>query len=161
AGFRVMRSALTRTSLSSTATVVPTRIAVANSPLGPFTFTRSPANATDTPPGIVTGFLPTRDMAAPLPDLAHELAAESGFACFAVGHDALGCRNDGRAEAAHHLENAVLRHVHPPPRGADPPQAADHRSLVGGVLEVNAQHALALVVDELEVVDVALAQQHL
>src|SRR5258706_417070 len=89
AGFRVMRSEVTRTSAPSTATAVPLRIGVPSSPFGPFTCTRPVATATVTPPGIETGFFPTRDMAALLPDLAHELAAQARFARFTAGHDAL------------------------------------------------------------------------
>src|SRR5262245_6685402 len=160
AGLRVTLSAATRTSAPSTATRVPSSTCTPSSPFGPLTRTRPSSTSTVTPPGIETGFLPTRDMAYPLPDVAHELAPEARFARLAVGHDALRCGQDRGAEAAHHLRDAVLGHVHAAPGGAHALESRDHRRLVLGVLEIDPQHALTIVLDDLVVVDETLAQQH-
>src|SRR5205085_3115505 len=96
----------------------------------------------------------------PLPDLAHELATQAGFTCFAVGHHAARGGDDRGAHAAHHAGDGVLVHVTTAARRAHAPDAGDHAGVVTGVLEVDAEDALLLVLDQLVVVHVALAQQN-
>src|SRR4249920_1864009 len=160
AGLRTTRSELTTASPSWIATRVPARMCELSSPFGPLTRTRSPTS-TVTPEGITTGFLPTRDMSIPLPDLAHELAAEAGVAGLAVGHEPLRRRQQGGTQPAHDARDLVARDIHAASRRAHALEPGDDRRLVGGVLEIDPQHALAPIVDDLEIVDEALAQQHL
>src|SRR5512147_3194455 len=108
AGLRVRRSELTLASAPSTRTSVPTRMCECSSPLGPFTRTRPSSTATVTPLGIATGRLPILDIALPLPDLAHELAAQPGLAGLALGHQTARRGQDAGAEAAHDARNFTL-----------------------------------------------------
>src|ERR1051325_8283665 len=117
AGLREIRSALTVTTLSATATEVPVSTKCWSSAFGPFTRTMPSPTVTGTPAGIGTGFLPTRDI--PLPSLTR------------------------------------------PGRRARPRDPPDHAGVLARVLQVHAQHALFGVLDDLEIVDEPLAQQHL
>src|SRR5262245_59085186 len=81
-------------------------------PLGPCTTTCRPESVTSTPDGMVMGSLPTRDMTAPLPDLAEDLAADVALARLAVGHQPLVGRQDGDAHAAQHTREPVGGGVH-------------------------------------------------
>src|SRR5262245_28388546 len=161
AGLRVSRSALTRASPPSTTTRVPLRMWCASSPLGPLTLTRLASTATVTPDGIVTGRLPTLDMALPLPDLEDDLAAEARVARLTVGHQSTRGGNDGGAHAAHHLRDGGLADVHATARRAHPANAGDDGGVVRGVAQVDPQGVAPFALDHLEIVDVALLHEHL
>src|SRR5437764_9372125 len=160
-GLRVMRSALTRTSPPSTATDVPVRTTCCSAAFAPFTRTSPSCTVTVTPAGIGTGFLPTRDMPPSLPDLREELAAEAGLPRFAIGHETPRGGHHRHTQAAHDARDARLRHVHAAAGRRDAPDTGDHAGVRARVLEVDAERALTRVVDDLEVVDEALAQQNL
>src|SRR4051812_7351034 len=161
AGFRVWRSEETRASFSSIATLVPVSTCMLSSPFGPFTCTRPSVTRTSTPEGIATGSLPILDMAASLPDVGDELAPETRFAGLAVGHHPARGGHDRGPQAAQHPRQPGLSHVHATPRRAHAADAADDVPVVGAVLEVDPEHSLARILDQLEVADVALTQQHL
>src|SRR5207249_4133046 len=127
----------------------------------PVTCTASSSATTVTPLGIVTGRLPILDMSFPLPEPAQQLAAESGFASFAFGHESARGRQDRGAETAHHARDLVSTHVHPASGTAHALNAGDHARVLARILEIDAQHALLAVLDDLVVVDETLAQQHL
>src|SRR5262249_32616996 len=152
AGLRVSWSDVTRTSLPSTATVVPASTTCCSSALAPFTRTVPPPTVTVTPDGIGTGFLPTLDISLlPLPDLADDFAAETRLAGLAVGQEPARRGHDRDPEPAHDARNAHLGYVDAAAGGAHPLDAADHALLVARVLEIHAQRALARVLDDLEV----------
>src|SRR5262245_60457096 len=158
-GLRTIFSAVTRASAPSTVTVVPASTGCVSSPFGPLTRTSPSATATVTPPGIATGSFPTLDMAFSLPDVTDDFAAEPRLAGLAVAHHPFGGGHDAGAQPAQNPGERRLPDVHAPARGADAPDAGDHVHVVGGVLEVQAQDALAAVLDELDVVQIAFAQQ--
>src|SRR5215213_8082681 len=82
-------------------------------PRGPLTVTWLPSSVTSTPLGMVMGCLPIRDIGAPLPDLAQDLAAHAALARLAVGHESLVGREDGDAHAAEHAGHVVRTQVDP------------------------------------------------
>src|SRR4051812_3026818 len=85
--FCVSSGRVTFTSLPATSTFTMGLNGKDIFPFGPSTFTVSPEMETFTFSGILTGILPTRDMAlAPLPNGADELAAHLLLARFAVHH---------------------------------------------------------------------------
>src|SRR5688572_9888292 len=104
-------------------------------PRGPLTWTTSGSMTTSTPLGTGMGLRPMRDM--PLPDLRHDLAADLRAAGVVPGHDALGRREDGRAEAALDLRDLRGVHVVALAGPRDAAQAGDRRAAVGGVLETD------------------------
>src|SRR5512135_2292285 len=144
----------------STTTVPPSTFTASSgwsrrvsSPFGPLTVTVCPDAVAETPAGRGTGFLPMRDMAAPLPDHRQELAAEVRLARLAIGHQPLRRREDGHAQAVAHAGDLPHAHVTPQPRRRDPPQLADDRLVALVVLQVQAQQAVAAVVQDLEVLE--------
>src|SRR5262249_14807439 len=62
-------------------------------------------------------------------------------------------RQDGDAHAAEDRWNLVLRDIDPASRTGDAHQAGDHLLVAGPVLEVHAQRALLLVLDDPVVLD--------
>src|SRR5439155_15891414 len=107
-----------------------------NVPNGPLTLILSAAIVTSTPCGMVTGIFPTRDIVL-LPFLRHvakHFAADTGLACLAVGHHALGRGDNGHAETVHHVRDVVAALVDAQTRAADALDALDH-SATGVVLQ--------------------------
>src|ERR1700722_5180667 len=85
-----------------------------SSPLGPLTRTDSGSIATVTPAGRGMGCFPILDMScAWLPDLGHDLAADTRGAGVVAGHDTVGGRDDRGTHAALHLGNAAGLYVGP------------------------------------------------
>src|SRR5699024_6132203 len=133
-------------------------------PLGPFTVTRLPASIfTSTPAGMEIGILPIRDIfySPSLPDKRQDFTADMGRAGGLVGHDALGRGHDGNAQAAENAGQLVSTGIDTQAGLGDAAQAGDNLLLAGVVLQGNADNALGAVVDELEVLDIALVQQDL
>ena len=63
-----------------------------SSPLAPLTVTVLPSTCTVTPAGIAMGLFPMRDIySTSLPDKCKDFAADIGFACILVRHNALAC----------------------------------------------------------------------
>src|SRR5687768_14101245 len=129
-----------------------------SSPLGPFAETVDPFTETVTPAGTATGFLPIRDMWPPLPDEGDELATELGRPRIAVGHQALGGRDDRHTEAVLHPGDLPRLHVAPETGLRDALELADDRQLVV-ILQVEPKDALRTIVQELEVLDVVVVLQ--
>jgi hypothetical protein len=125
--------------------------------LGPFTRTVFSSITISTPAGIEIGFLPILDIFAflPLPDEREELAASLGGARVTVGHHALRRGEDRHAQPIADARDLVALDVPAQSRLRDARQLADHR-LVLVVLQVDAQDAVLLVVQQLEVVDVVV-----
>ena len=71
------------------------------------------------------GFLPTRDTALLLPDVAEDLAADLALARLAVGHEPLVGREDGDPHAAEHAGHLGCRRVDAEARLRDPAQTGD------------------------------------
>src|SRR6266403_1290680 len=90
---------------------------------------------TSTPWGMGMGFLPIRDMGAPLPDLTEDLAAHSTLPRLTVGHQSLVGRQNRDAHAPEHAGHGVGLRVHAQPRLRDALQARDRALAVLGVLE--------------------------
>lgn len=60
--------------------------------LAPLTVTVLPSTCTVTPAGIAMGLFPMRDIySTSLPDKCKDFAADIGFACILVRHNALAC----------------------------------------------------------------------
>src|SRR5215472_11726901 len=85
-----------------------------------------PAMSTVTPCGMVTGCLPTRDMAAS-EYAAEDLAADIGGAGLVVRHDAPGRRQNRDAEPIVDARQVGDPRVDPPAGRGDPRDLADHR----------------------------------
>src|SRR6187397_2627793 len=86
--------------LPSCVSAMPGASNMSSWPFGPLTVTIRPFVSRLTPDGTSIIFLPTRDMAASLPDLREDLAAEAGRAGLLVGHETLRGRENRRAETA-------------------------------------------------------------
>src|SRR3954469_3757380 len=151
---------LTRSSPSVCSTVMSRDLRSDSAPRGPVTWTTSGSMVTVTPSGTGMGFLPIRDMA--LPNLRHDLAADTRAACLVAGHDPARRRDDRRAHAALDLADPARGRVMALAGARHAAQPADRRAAVLGVLELHA-HALARVLlvgrEQLEAVDVALLAQ--
>src|SRR5690349_22259094 len=104
-----------------------------SSPFGPLTFTTPGSTVTATPLGRSIGLRPIRLMA--LPHEAEHLAADAALRGLAAGDHAGRGGQDGRAETAEHLRQAVVLGVDAPARLGDPLQALDHALTAVGVLE--------------------------
>src|SRR5262245_9088277 len=83
---------------SSTTAVTPGGSGCFIWPFGPFTSTPLASTFTVTPFGITIGFLPILDIASP--DVAEDLAADTGLLGGAAGHHTLRRGQDVDAEAA-------------------------------------------------------------
>src|SRR5213592_1898332 len=83
-------------------------------PPAPLTLIWSSLIDTSTPCGTATGIFPTRDifLSFPLGDVAEDFATDTGCAGLAVGHHALGRRDDRHAQAVLHLRNGADALVH-------------------------------------------------
>src|SRR5471030_1190523 len=84
---------------SSCLTTISSLTVHESSPLGPFTDTLWPSRTTVTPAGIEIAFLPILDISI---HPAEDFAADIGVARGGVGHNTLGRRQDGDAEAVLH-----------------------------------------------------------
>src|SRR5260370_13483179 len=116
------------------------------SPLGPFTVIRCPSIWTVTPLGSGTGFLPMRDMGrCLLPHHREQLAADTGGASFAVGHQSLRGRQDRHPQAVLDARDLARLDVAPEASRGDALQLANHRRVVE-VLKVQPQQPLPAIV---------------
>src|SRR2546425_8170769 len=161
---RTVRSSPSRvstTALLSSFAATPGGTGWDSLPFGPSARTRLPSICTFTPRGMGTGCLPIRDMARSLPDLGQDFAAHLLLARLAVGDDAARRRDDGDAHPAQDGGNAVVGHVHAPPRRGDPDQSRDELLVGGAVLEVDPQRALLGVLEHAVVLDEPLGFQDL
>src|SRR5689334_2661382 len=147
--------------LPSCVSPIPGASVMASWPFGPLTVTSLPFASSVTPDGTSMIFLPTRDMAASLPDLREDLAAEAGRTGLLVGHETLRGREDRRAETAQDAGDVGLPHVDAPSRRADALEPREDRAVVRRVLEIDAKDPLLGILDALEVRDVLLTQQEL
>src|SRR4051794_17738708 len=127
---------LTSSSPSVCSTVMSRDLRSDRAPLGPVTWTTSGSTVTVTPSGTGMGFLPIRDI--DLPDLRHDLAADTRAARLVAGHDPARRRDDRRAHAALHLADAARGGVMALARARHAAQAADRRAAVLGVLQLHA-----------------------
>ena len=84
-----------------------------------------------------------------------------GLAGLLVGHDALGRGHDGSTQAAQDAGQLIGTGIDAQTGLGHPAQAAEDLLLAGIVLQGDADHALRAVVDQLEVLDIALFQQDL
>src|SRR6218665_3970759 len=146
--------------LESTLTVTSGEIACFSVPSGPFTVRTSLAKVTSTFSGSGMGFLPIRDMAAPLDHDAEDFAAHARVTGAAVGHHAAGSGDDGHAESVHHGFDVLAALVDAKAGAGNPLDLLDH-GLAGVVLEADLEGVLALVGANREVLDVAFGLQHL
>src|SRR5215467_4265820 len=119
----------------------------------------SAASVASTPLGSVTGYFAMRDMAV-LRDDADHFAAHPGGARLAIGHHALGGRDDGDAQAVHDARQVVAPLVHAQAGRGDPLDLLYHW-VAGVVLQPYFELRLAFLVANRESVDVALVLQHL
>src|SRR5215831_13749359 len=99
-------------------------------PLGPVTVTSRPSMVTSTPPGIVTGIRPIRDIAVSSPDVGEDFPAYATLDRLLVGHQAAGGGDDGDAKPAEHPRQVVLFRVHAQTGLGHPLEARD-RPLTG------------------------------
>src|SRR6266850_321721 len=83
------------------------------------------------------------------------------LAGLAIGHHALGRRDERAAHAGEDRRDPVVGDVDPPPRRGHPHEAGDHLLVADAVLEVHAEHVLLLVLEHAEVLDEALLLQQL
>src|SRR2546426_5422856 len=130
-------------------------------PFGPSARTTPSPTWTFTPWGIGMGFLPIRDMSGSLPHVGEDFAADLLLACLAIGHHALGRRDERAAHAGEDRRDPVVGDVDPPPRRGHPHEPGDHLLVADAVLEVDAEHVLLLVLEHAEVLDEALLLQQL
>src|SRR4051794_9336846 len=129
-------------------------------PPGPATRTISGSMVTVTVAGTGMGLRPMRDM--PLPDLRHDLAADTGLTGLVARHHAAGRRDDRGAHAALDLADAAGGGVVALARARDAAQAGDRRAAVVGVLQAHADELGGLPLGgrhDLEALDVALLAQ--
>src|SRR5882672_2471392 len=150
----------TRISLGSSFTSTPWASRNSSSPLGPFTWIAWARRFTCTPCGILIGIFPTRDgMVSLLPDAAKVLAAQPFVARFDIGHDAARRGDDGGPHAPLDFGYFVAAQVHAASGLAHALDPLDDASLLGVILEIDAENALLLVVDRLVVVDELLLEE--
>src|SRR5216684_6706563 len=140
---------------------MPGTTAVVRVPFGPFTVTTLPSCFTSTPFGTGISFRPIRDMESllrcSLPDLAKNFAADAALDGFLSGQHALGSRDDGQAEAAEHARDLLLVAVDTAARARDALDAVNDRLAVRGVLQLDPERSLRLVLlGEVVVADKAL-----
>src|SRR6185436_9302811 len=125
---------VTTSSSPSCATVMSRWMRSWSSPFGPLTVTRSGSIATVTPAGTGMGLRPMRLMLRS-PHLRHDLATEARSARLVTGHDAMGRRDDRRAEPTLDLRDVGVVDVGPLPGARDALDPLDHGLAVAGVLE--------------------------
>src|SRR5271163_1434988 len=124
-------------------------------PLGPCTSTASSLIWIFTPDGTGIILFPIRDMALfdpriteipadPLPDLAHDFAADAGLARRLPGHQALGRRHNRNPHSAHYLPDVRLAHIPPRSRPRDALQVRDYAAAVRRVAQKQAQRLFRL-----------------
>src|SRR4051812_16335538 len=160
---------------------MPLGIDASTLPFGPCTATVLPRSSTFTPCGSTIGFLPTLDIfysfLSSSPDLvqasstftkifeidlvhfAQNFAANALFARLPPRHHALGRSEDVDAQSAQHPADLIAAYVDAATGPRDAGDGVDHRLIVRPVLQVHAQHTLALFFAGLEVGDEALFLQ--
>src|SRR5882672_9580311 len=148
----------TTTAFSSRASPMSTCRARLISPLGPFTVILCPSICAVTPLGSGTGFLPIRDIAPPLPDQREQLAADTGGARFAVGHQALRRTEDRHPQAVLDARDLARLDVAAQAGRRDALQRANHGRVVV-VLEVEPQQPVTPVVQDLVILDVVVVPE--
>ena len=83
------------------------------------------------------------------------------LASLLVGHDALGRRDDGDTQATQHAGQFIGAHIDAQAGLGNAAQASDDLFFAGVVLQSDVDDTLGAVVNNLEVLDVALIQQNL
>src|SRR5262245_57001943 len=107
---RVSSARRTVTLSPSVLTVIPAGTGLLSSPFGPFTLTEPAFCASETPLGTGSTFRPMRLIS---PDLAEELAAQTGLAGGPVGHETLRRREDRDPQTGADLGDGSMPDVHP------------------------------------------------
>src|SRR4249920_3255266 len=118
---RCWRSSFVRLQVSSAPSrekEIPGGTGVWSLPFGPCTSRAFGDTCTFTPWGMAITLRPTRDMAAPLPDVAEDLAADALASGAAAGHEPARGGEDVDPEAALHPGDLVLATVDPAARAA-------------------------------------------
>src|SRR5712691_3094516 len=161
---RACRSSVPRvrtTVLFSSLALRPCGRGWASLPLGPSARTRPLSSWTFTPCGIATGFLPIRDIVSLSPHVSEHFAADLLLARIPVGQDAPGRRHDRHAHAAQDGGDLLVTDVDAAPRRGHAHQPRDHRLVGRPVLEVDAEHALLVVLEHAIVLDEPLGLEDL
>src|SRR5262249_22111405 len=94
------------------------------------------------------------------PDLADHLAAHALAACFAVGEDALGRRQDAHPEAAPHGWDRAGSDVDAQTRTAHPADAGDHRAACRVVAQPEPEGREPPLLDHGRLGEIALLDEH-
>src|SRR4051812_38021691 len=145
---------VTLTTASPTSTFMSWDTTWLSSPLGPLTLTTPGSTVTATPLGRSIGLRPIRLMA--LPHEAEHLAADAALGGLAAGDHAGRGGQDGRAEAAEHLGQAVVLRVHAAARLGDALDPGDDPLAVLRVLQRHGEVREVAVLGDLVALDVAL-----
>src|SRR3954452_13520043 len=148
---------VTLTAVSSTTTFMSWDTAWLSSPFGPLTLTRPGSTGAATPGGRSIGLRPIRLMA--LPHEAEHLAADAALRGLAAGDHAGRGGQDGGAEPAEHLRQAVVLGVDAPARLGDPLQALDDPLAAVRVLQGDGGRLERAVLRHAPALDVALLLQ--
>src|SRR6185312_14759478 len=126
-------------------------------PLGPLASNRPSRISTLTLAGSGMGLRPTRDMVfSGLPDLAQYFPAHPLFAGLASGHHPARGAEDADPQPAQHRPDLMAADVDAAPGLRHPPQIADHRLVVGPVLELHPQRRVALFLVQLDLAHIPL-----
>src|SRR5262245_19031132 len=161
---RTVRCSELRSTVKTLASIVtdnPAGIACESFPFGPSTLTACSFTATFTPAGTGMGVLPMRDMVAPLPDVRQDFATHLLSPALPVGHDTARRGQDGDAHAAQNGRDLVLPDIDAPAGPGHTDQTGDHLLVPSSVLEIHAEDALLLVLDEPVILDESLVLEEL
>src|SRR4029450_11148882 len=148
---------LAASSPSSSLKLMPGGTGVVSLPLGPWIWSDSAPIWTFTSLGMGMTFLPTRDMAlSSSPHVAEDLATHAFAGGRLARHHAARGGEDVDAQAPVDAGDLVLGAVDAAAGTAHALHVGDDALHAGAVFQVHAEHALLLVLDGLEVRDVAL-----
>src|SRR5688572_3097277 len=126
----------------------------------PFTVATPPATSTVTPCGMVTGFLPTRDISFPLEHAAQHFAADIRRARVVLRHHAPRGRQDRNTEPVVVARKVRDLRIDPAAGRRHAMDLADHRRALV-ILELDGDGAARVGLVDGVVTDVAFPLQHL
>src|SRR5262245_25856746 len=129
-------------------------------PSFPFTVAKPPATSTVTPCGMVTGFLPTRDISFLLEHAAQHFAADVRRTRVVLRPHAPRGRHDRNTEPVVVARKVRDLRIDPPARRRDAVDLADHRRALM-VLELDGDRATHVRLVDGVVTDIAFPLQHL